>query len=448
MAHLGKHAIVIGASIGGLLAARALADRYDKVTIIERDELSEAFEPRKGVPQGLHTHGLLARGRDAIEGLFPDLSEEMIAKGAMFCDLLGDLLWFNHGCYLHSAPAGMRGLAMSRPLLEGHVRRRLLQLPNVLLRDQCDVQELVFDRSTDRVTGVRVRFRVSGIPDRTESLEADLVVDAGGRGSRSPAWLHGLGYDKPREETVQVNIGYMTRQFRRRPEHLDGKLGVIMAACPPTWRFGALLAQEGERWIVSLGGYFGDHVPAGDAGFIEYARSLPQPEIFDVVKDAEPVSPLMPYMFNANLRRHYETLSRFPDGYLVVGDAVCSFNPVYGQGMTVACMESLVLTKCLAAGTEGLSRRFFQAISRLIDIPWQIAVGSDLQHPRVEGKRTPQVRFINWYIGKLYQAAHRDSLLARRFLEVANLSRQPPSLLDPRIALRVWRGNRAIAKWP
>ena len=443
MAHLGKHAIVIGASMGGLLAARALADSYGEVTIVERDALTDAYEPRKGVPQGQHTHGLLARGREGIEQLFPGFSEEMIAQGAILIDLVDEVLWFNHGYYLHNLPSDMRGLAMSRPLLEGNVRRRLLKLPNVRLRDRCDVQALVSDRDGARVTGVRVRM--PGTPDRVETMEADLVVDASGRGSRSPAWLDALGYAKPREEAIQVNIGYMTQQFRRRPDHLDGKLGVVMAACPPTWRFAALIAQEGERWIVSLGGYFGDHVPAGDAGLIDYARSMPKPEIYDVLKDAEAISPPIPYMFSANLRRRYEALSRFPDGYLVCGDAVCSFNPVYGQGMTVACLEALALGECLAAGPQGLSRRFFQTISRLIDVPWQIAVGSDLQHPRVQGKRTPQVRFINWYIAKLYYAAQRDSLLARRFMEVANMSRPPPSLLEPRIALHVWRGNRPPA---
>jgi hypothetical protein len=222
--------------------------------------------------------------------------------------------------------------------------------------------------------------------------------------------------------------------------------GAIIAACPPDWRFGVILSQEGDRWIVTLGGYLGDHAPTDNSGFVEFARSLQKPEIFDLVRVAEPLCPLMPYHFSANLRRHYEELSPFPAGFLVFGDALCSFNPVYGQGMTVACTESLALRECLAAGRQKIAERFLRAASRLIDIPWQIAVGSDLQHPRVEGKRSTQVRFINWYIAKLYGAARRDPLLASRFLEVANLMRQPAALLDPQIALRVWKGNRASAE--
>jgi 2-polyprenyl-6-methoxyphenol hydroxylase-like FAD-dependent oxidoreductase len=442
--HSSKRAIVIGASMGGLLAARALADHYGEVTVVERDVLPDTYEPRKGVPQGRHTHGLLARGREVLEQLFPGFTEEMVAQGATTGDVVDKVLWFNHGFYLCNAPSKMLGLAISRPMLEGSVRRRVLQLPNVRLRERCDVLEPAFDRSQGRVSGVRVQSR--GGSDGTQMMNADLVVDASGRGSSSPAWLDALGYPKPREEQIKINLGYATRQYRRLPEHLRGMRGAIIAACPPDWRFGAILAQEGDRWIVTLGGYLGDQAPTDDNGFVAFARSLQKPEIFDVIRVAEPLCPLMPYQFSANLRRRYEELSRFPAGFLVFGDALCSFNPVYGQGMTVACLESLALRECLAAGTQEIAGRFFRAASQLIDILWQIAVGSDLQHPRVEGKRTTQVRFINWYIAKLYRAAQDDAVLASRFLEVANLMRQPTALLDPQIAFRVWRRNRVPAR--
>ena len=444
MARIGKHAIVIGASMGGLLAARALTEHYDEVTLIERDELPDVDEPRKGVPQGRHTHGLLARGREVIEELFPGLGEELIGRGALSGDVVDVVLWFNYGCYLKNAPSNLAGLLVSRPMLEAGVRRRLLQLANVRLRERCDAVAPVFDRERGRVTGVRVKPRNDAMA--ADVIEADLVVDASGRGSQSPAWLAEFGYARPREETIKVGIGYMTRLFRRRPDELHGKTGAIIAACDPDWRFGAILAQEGDRWTVSLGGYLGDQVPGDEPGYLEFARSLPTPEIYDVIAGAEPLSPIIPYQFGANLRRHYEELAQFPDGYLVYGDAMCSFNPVYGQGMTTACAESLVLRECLAAGPQQLAKRFFRAANRLIDIPWQIAVGSDLQHPRVEGKRLPQVRFVNWYIANLFRAAQHDAALAASFLEVANLMRQPASLLDPRIALRVWRGNRTRAR--
>jgi 2-polyprenyl-6-methoxyphenol hydroxylase-like FAD-dependent oxidoreductase len=335
---------------------------------------------------------------------------------------------------------------MTRPLLENVVRRRLLRLPNIYLRQRSDVEEPVFDRDQGRVAGVRVRSRDRA--DGAKAMTADIVVDASGRGSRSAAWLGALGYAAPRSEKIEIGVGYMTRFYRRRPGQLNGKLGAAFAACRPDWRFGFIAAQEGERSILTLGGYLGDCPPADEEGFLEFARSLQRPDIFHVIQEAEKLSPLVPYRFGTNLRRHYAELDRFPPGFLVYGDALCSFNPVYGQGMTVAILESLALRQCLAAGADGIARRFFRAAGRLIDIPWKIAVGSDLQHPGVPGKRSAQLCFFNWYVARLFSAAQTDAVLATRFLEVLNLIRQPAALLEPRMALRVWRGKSQRARDP
>jgi flavin-dependent dehydrogenase len=265
MAYLGRHAVVIGASMGGLLAARALADHYETVTVVDRDTVADAREPRKGVPQGRHAHGLLARGRQVLEQLFPGLGEELIGEGALNGDVVGDVLWFNHGVYLHSAESGLVGLLISRPLLEAGVRRRVSQLPGLRIREECNVVEPVFDRERRRVTGIEVR-PVNGEAG-SETIVADLVVDAGGRGSRSPHWLAEFGYVPPREESIRVDIGYMTRHYRRHPEQLNGKRAVIIAACRPDWRTGVALAQENGRWILTLGGYFDDHPPSDEAAF-------------------------------------------------------------------------------------------------------------------------------------------------------------------------------------
>ena len=176
-----KCAIVIGASMGGLLAARALADYYGQVIIVERDALPEGYEPRKGVPQGRHTHGLLARGREVLEDLLPGFTEEMVAQGATPGDIADKVLWFNHGFYLCNAPSKLLGLAISRPMLEGSVRRAVLQLQNVRLLERCAVLEPMIDRARGRVTGVRVQSQSGS--DGTQTMNSDLVVDASGRGS-------------------------------------------------------------------------------------------------------------------------------------------------------------------------------------------------------------------------------------------------------------------------
>lgn len=437
MKRIGEHAIVIGASMGGLLAARALADSYGKVTVLERDAFPAADVPRKGVPQGRHAHGLLSRGRSVIEGFFPGWTDEVVASGGVRGDIVNDVVWMGHGVELKTAPSDMVGLLAARPVLEGHVRRRLLALPNVRALEHCSVQGLVADEQGSTIRGVRIK--TGGAAE--ETIAADLVVDASGRGSSSPSWLESLGYARPEEEKIEIGIGYTTRVYRRRPADLGGKLAIVVAGSGPNWRNGTILFQAEDRWIVSIGGYIGDHAPDDQQMFAAYAGSLPTSDIHDIVAHAEPLTDFVSHRYPSNLRRRYERLARFPKGYLVFGDAVCSFNPVYGQGMTVAAQEASLLQACLRDGDADLARRFFKAASTAIDTPWDIAVGNDLRHPQVKGPHSPKVRFINWYVGKLHMAARRDSVLATAFLKVANLETPPTQLLHPAVIMRVLWGN-------
>jgi 2-polyprenyl-6-methoxyphenol hydroxylase-like FAD-dependent oxidoreductase len=439
MKKLGEHAIVIGAGMGGLLAARVLSDFYTVVTVLERDAFPAADTPRKGVPQGRHTHGLLARGSAVLEEFFPGYNMEVVAQsGGLIGDVANDVIWIGRNVRLANGTSDLTGLLASRPVLEGHLRRRLLGLPNVRAMESCAVRGLATDPVRRSVTGVRMC--VEGQPE--ETIDADLVVDATGRGSSSAAWLEELGYQPPANEKVEIGISYMTRSYRRRSTDLDGRQGIVVAGSAPNWRNGVMLAQEGDSWIVSAGGFLGDDAPDNDQGFLAYLATLPTMEIHDVVARAEPLSEFRRYRYASSLRRRYEKLARFPEHYLVFGDAICSFNPVYGQGMTVAAEEALTLQQCLRTGSNDLARRFFGAAAKIVDIPWDIAVGNDLRHPQVKGARPPMLRFINWYIGKLHLAATRDSTLATAFLKVVNLMMPPSTLLSPAIARRVWQGNR------
>ena len=236
-------------------------------------------------------------------------------------------------------------------------------------------------------------------------------------------------------------MAYTSRLYHRRPEHLNGDAGVVLAATPWNPRAAAMLAQEGSHWIITLAGYLGERAPADEHGFLEYARGLGTPDIYNVIRDAEPLSELTSYTFPANRRQRYEHLERFPDGLLVFGDAICSFNPTYGQGMSVAAMEALALRRCLEAGTDEVAHRFFRAASRIIDVPWSIVVGNDLRVTGADGARAPKVRLTNWYVGKLHIAGRRDPVVSRAFLDVTNLLAPPPTLLRPSIAARVLRGS-------
>jgi 2-polyprenyl-6-methoxyphenol hydroxylase-like FAD-dependent oxidoreductase len=437
----GEHAIVIGASMGGLLAARALADVFPLVTVVERDAFPESDIPRKGVPQGHHAHGLLSRGRRVIEDFFPGWTEGVIEAGGILVDVVRDVTWFGHGVALKRAPSDLVGLAASRPVLEGHVRRRLLALPGVRAIQNGTVLGLVTNEDRSAIKGVRVRVGNGQDKDQEHTLTADLVVDASGRGSLTPAWLEALGYARPQEERIEVGIAYTTRLYRRHAGELGGKAAVVVAGNDPNWRNGAILFQSEDCWIVSIGGYFGDHAPDNAQMFAAYAGSFPTGEIHDIVAHAEPLSDFVTYRYPANVRRRYERLARFPKNFLVFGDAISNFNPIYGQGMTVAAQEAVALRDTLREARTGHERRFFDAAARIVDVPWDIAVGNDLRHPRVIGGRPAKVRFINWYIGKLYRAAQHDGGLATAFLRVTNLETLPETLLHPAVVARVIRGN-------
>jgi 2-polyprenyl-6-methoxyphenol hydroxylase-like FAD-dependent oxidoreductase len=438
---IGDRAVVLGASIAGLLAARVLADAYGQVTVIDRDQLPHTSTNRRGVPHGRHLHALLARGQQALEELFPGFTTDLVAHGAAAGDVLGNGRWYLNGHRLRQGPTGMVALCASRPFLEGHVRARVRALPNLTLLDRCQVVGLATTADGRRVTGVRALRRADGNAGAEEVLDADLVIDATGRGSRTPTWLQALGYPRPPTEQVQIGLGYATRTYRLPPDALGEDQGVLQAATPQHPRAGALLLVEGGRWMVTLAGILGDHPPTDPDGFLAFARSLRFPDIYQVIRDATALDDPVAFRFPASVRHRYERLPRFPDGYLVTGDAVCSFNPVYGQGMSVAALEALVLRRHLRRGVVPQPRRWFREIARVVDVPWDIAVGGDLVFPGVQGRHTTKVRLVNAYLARLHAAAAHDASLASAFMRVAGLVAPPQSLLRPAIAARVLGGS-------
>lgn len=429
-------AVVVGASMGGLLAARVLADRFDEVVVVERDTLPATQQPRRGVPQGRHTHLLLGRGREVLEQHFPGFTSEVVDRGALVGDLTGRGRVFIRGGFLTSFDSGLDCVCASRPLLEQVVRERVMAMGNVRVLDGTDT--LGLRAVADRVTGVRTRRRDA--PDE-QVLDADLVVGAAGRAAASVGWATELGYPAPTQEEIRVDITYVSRRYRRRPGDLQGDLFLAVTPEPPGVRAGAVLAQEDDLWIVTLIGYLGERPPEDADGFRRYAASLPTRAVADLLADAEPVGEPAVAHFPASRRRRFERLATLPEGYLVVADAISSFNPVYGQGMSVAAEESLVLARALDEGLAGLPRRFYRAAATVVDMPWTIAASSDLRFPQVPGERSVQVRLLNAYIARLLTGARRDPVLARAFTLTNNLMAGPRSLLRPAIAARVMVGG-------
>jgi 2-polyprenyl-6-methoxyphenol hydroxylase-like FAD-dependent oxidoreductase len=427
--------------MAGLLASRVLFDHFEQVSLIERDALPVLAEQRRGVPQGRHTHGLLASGRNVLEKLFPGISEALLKAGAVTGDIVRDSRWFFEGGCLSRPASGLNGLLMTRPLLEAAVRERVLANPKVVRRDEVAVEGLVVDRESGRVIGVRTGG---------QTLFGDWVVDATGRGSRSPQWLEQLGYKKPVEDVVQVGLGYTTRFFRRKPTDLNGDKVVVIPPTPEGKRGGVMLAQEGDRWTVTLIAHFANYAPEDLDGFIAFASTLPAPYIHEVVSRNEPLGDAVSARFPANIWHRYELLQQFPTGYLVFGDAICSFNPIYGQGMSVAALQAVELENTLASGDGDLelAKSFFCRAAKVVAIPWSIAVGNDLRIPESVGRRTAGVRFINWYMSKLHKAAHSDPVPALAFHRVGNLLAPPSSILHPRVAVRVLWANLRPSREP
>jgi 2-polyprenyl-6-methoxyphenol hydroxylase-like FAD-dependent oxidoreductase len=428
-------AIVLGASIGGLLAARALSKHFNRVTIVERDVLPQQAAMRKGVPQSAHAHGLLASGYRVMDDYFPGMMDELEAMGAPRGDVVGDFMWFQYGRWKLRHQSGLRGITLSRPCLEAALRRRVKAISNVTFLEGTDGVRPTFDTAAGRVTGFLVRRRDQNVE---EILDADLVLDASGRGSQSPKWLEEWGYGQPETISVKVDVGYATRIFERRPGDFLSPMGAIVADTPPAGtRLAAVVAAEGSRWVITLAGTLGDYPPVDEEGWTRFAESLPVRAVHDLVTSARPLTEIASYRFPANQRRLYEKMGRFPGGYLVTGDAVCSFNPIYGQGMSVAATEAKALDESLAGGINNLARRFYARARKIIDIPWLIATGEDLRFPQVEGKRPPGSRLVNRYLDLVHEAASYDATVCRKFFDVLNLLATPGSLMRPGVAWRV-----------
>jgi 2-polyprenyl-6-methoxyphenol hydroxylase-like FAD-dependent oxidoreductase len=433
--NLGDRAVVLGGSMAGLLAARVLSEAYAEVVIVDRDTLTGVDTARRGVPQGRHVHGLLARGQQVLEELFPGFTEGAVAAGVPTGDL-GELRWFFNGRRLQPGTTGLTCVSAARPVLESHVRRGVEKLSNVRLAERTDIVALVASADNDRITGVRIHPH-DGVE---QVLEADVVVDTTGRGSRTPKWLEELGYERPEEDRVKIDLTYTTRVYRLPDESiLNGDLSINPVASPSHPRGAFFSRIEGGKSAVSLTGVLGDAAPTDPEGFLEWARTLPVPDVYDVIKDAEPVDDPVAFKYPASVRKHFERLPRFPRGFLVMGDAACSFNPVYGQGMTVAALESLVLREHLGRGGEVDAKAFFKDIDGVIATPWEFSASGDLAFAEVEGKRTAKVRMGNAYMAKLQSAATRDGSITRTFMRVAGLVDPPQALMSPGMVLKVLR---------
>ncbi|MPY86803.1 MAG: 2-polyprenyl-6-methoxyphenol hydroxylase-like oxidoreductase [Luteitalea sp.] len=442
----GQCAVVVGGSVAGLLAARVLAEHFRQVIVIERDALRDAPLVRTGTPQASHAHVLLQRGRRILSELLPGLEEDLLAAGALLLDFAKDVAWLTPAGWGVRYDSELPTLSCSRALLEWAVRRHVVRLTGIHIQSGFRVVRLVERQGA--VVGVTIRAaRCSG--DVGQTLDAELVVDASGRGSAAPQWLQALGYPRPSETTVNAFHGYASRIFRAPSDPARDWMGLYLQPKPPSMRrLGILMPIEMGQWHVSLGGAERDYPPTDDEGFLEFARSLRSPILYDAITAAEPVSPIYATRATANRVRHFERLSRGPAAFLVVADAACAFNPVYGQGMTTAAIGALLLREHLrASGSTTVSRaerawsaRFQTRLAAINRVPWMLATGEDCRFKGSEGRRLDlELRVMHRYLDRVVALTTHDPAVRDVLLRTFNLLIPPSRLFHPSILAKVAR---------
>jgi 2-polyprenyl-6-methoxyphenol hydroxylase-like FAD-dependent oxidoreductase len=441
MANVGKHAVVIGGSIGGLLAARVLCDHFDRVTVIDRDKLPVQPAYRKGVPQSRHAHGLLARGQMVLESLFPGLPAELGREGALTLETPLDILALTPAGWAQRYRSGLTLISCSRELLEFQVRQRVGLSPVISFVEETDVTDLLASEDRTSIVGVRLRHR--NAPEGSDDeLRADLVVDASGRDSRTPQWLTALGYEAPQETKITPFTGYASRYYEPAQGFVADWKALFLFPSPGSTRGGVLFPIEGGRWLVTLIGMARDYPPTDEAGFLEFARSLRSPILHNVIRAARPLSSIHGYRRTENQLRRYERLQRWPGGLVVLGDAACAFNPIYGQGMSVCALEALELDRCLkelrSDGLKDFGRRFQKQLARTSGAVWLLATSADLRFPTTEGARPRALsRILRGYTERMQVVATQDPVVASAFRHVTQLLKPASSLFAPRIVMRV-----------
>ena len=424
--------VVVGGSLAGLLTARALADHADEVVVLERDRLPATVTPRGRVPQGRHLHLLLAAGLDLLREWFPGVEEQLEGLGAVQVDGTG--AWVHQGgAYRARGDWGRPGISQTRPLLEHVVRTRVAALPGVTVEDHVTV---------DGVT--RVGGRVTGVLANGRERPADLVVDCSGRSSRIAHDLAATHVLDPPVTRIGIDIGYASFLMRRSPDDFEGQF-LVCIENPGSFRGGAVLPVEGNRWQVTLAGVHGDAPLPTDEGVTTFAASLSTPAAGQLIARCERLSDIATYRFPSSRRRHYEKVRALPPGLVTLGDASSSFDPIYGQGMTSAALQAAALAETVSRvgiAAADLPRRFHRRAARIIDAPWRIAVGGDFGHPATNGPRPLGTAQLNGYVRRVVRASHSSVPVARSFNRVLQLADPPAALVHPALVARVLREAR------
>jgi 2-polyprenyl-6-methoxyphenol hydroxylase-like FAD-dependent oxidoreductase len=437
---IGKQAVVIGAGMGGLTAAGALAERFGQVVVLERDTLPPEATYRNGTPQARHVHGLLLSGQRALSELFPGFEQDLARVGAVPLRAGLDVRVERPGYDpFPQRDLGWIGYAVSRPTIERAVRQRVESCTNTTLRQRCRVKEVLASPNGEAVTGVRYE-NGDGV---TETIPADLVVDASGRGAPTLALLKSIGRPLPAETAIGIDLRYATCVFAIPDDASTDWKGIMtFGQAPQNSRGGLMLPLEGNRWMVTIGGRHGDAPPGDAEEFLAYARSMRTQTIYNAIRRAKRLDGVARYGFPESVWRHFERLDVFPRGLLPIADAICQFNPVYGQGMSVAALEACLLRRLLDRLEEdsnsiaALAPAFFSEVQAIIDTPWSVAT-LDFAFPDTRGQRPADFEITLKFGIALTRLAAEDPAVHKLTVEVQHLLKPRSVYRDPALVQRV-----------
>lgn len=439
-----QRTLIIGGSMAGMLAATVLARHSGEVLIVEKDRALDHRQPRAGVPQGRQVHTLLAGGMDDLEYFFPTLRGELLAAGAVPVDFCRDLMFMHYGVWKRRGASDLLGTIQTRPLLEQLVRSQVARLPNVRFIAGTRVRSPLLSPDGKRIAGA-----ACVTAGREWCQQADLLVDATGRGSMLPAWLVAQGFSSVQEERVPLDLQYAGRLFRPPAGAFDWRALLVYPKAPREYCCGMIFPVEEGRWLVGLAGYHGHAAGPGDDGFLQFARTLPTPLLHQALQHAQPLSPICRYRFRYQYRRRYEQAARLPDGLLVLGDALCSLDPLFGQGMTVIARQARQLEHGLAhlSGPEDL-HPVQAAIARVLALPWLLTGIEAQRYPQswpLSGAVPPQRRLLQWYAARIFALSECDADAHRAFLSLMHLRAGLGSVVQPWLLRRVCAG--LLPRW-
>lgn len=444
-ARLGQRAVVIGAGMGGMMAAQVLSRFFDKVIVLDKDDLPTAHEPRRGVPQGNHIHTLLEQGRTNLERLFPGFTEQMLANGANKTRTLVDFRVSDAGGWLPRQDVNLDMVTSSRPLLEGTVRSMLARNPKVEIRTQTRVEGWRLDG--DRVTGVEIAGEAG-----TEFLPTDLIIDSSGRAGKALSWLEAAGFGPVEEITIEIGITYVSAIFRKPQGWRRGNESMIVGGRPADGeRGGGVFSIENDCWLVSLIGRF-DRKPSDEPeGFMEFARTLEEPEIYEWISQGERITPIRSYSPRYSKWRRYDLLDRYPEGLLPLGDAIAQVNPARGQGMTLASTHAINLLELLeeraakGTGLAGIAAPYFERVQLFTRAVWEALEALEFQCEGVKGERPANLDMRIAFGNCLRELANEDHEVLELFLRVGQLVDSPQVFERPEIMGRIMARMQASA---